>query len=101
MGIHEHPDHGSYGDHKDDLRRRLGRIEGQVRGVGRMVEEDKYCVDVLTQVAAIRAALDRVALTVLEDHVNGCVRGAIDSGDADAQMKELMGVFERFVAMRR
>jgi DNA-binding FrmR family transcriptional regulator len=93
--------HGSYGYRKDDLRMRLARIEGQVRGIGKMVEEEKYCVDILTQVAAVRAALDRVALGVLEDHMKGCVAGAVEQGDLSDKLAELQDVLARFVAMRR
>jgi len=91
---------GSYGYRKDELSARLNRIEGQVRGIGRMVEDEKYCVDILVQVAAIRAALDRVALGVLEDHVKGCVAGSTP-GEAEAMAEELLEVIERFVALRR
>ncbi|MGH2754058.1 MAG: metal-sensitive transcriptional regulator [Actinomycetota bacterium] len=101
MGISEATERpGSYGYRKDELGARLKRIEGQVRGVARMVEDEKYCVDILVQVAAIRAALDRVALGVLEDHVKGCVAGS-EPGEADAMAEELLEVLERFVALRR
>lgn len=92
---------GSYGYRKDDLRRRLGRIEGQVRGIMRMVDDDKYCVDILTQVAAVQAALDRVAVGVLEDHVKGCVSDAMGSAEGPERLDELVGVLERFVALRK
>jgi CsoR family transcriptional regulator, copper-sensing transcriptional repressor len=92
---------GSYGYRKDDLRRRLSRIEGQVRGVTRMVDEEKYCVDILTQIAAVQAALDRVALGVLQDHVNGCVKETVASEAGRERLSELVDVMERFVALRR
>jgi DNA-binding FrmR family transcriptional regulator len=101
MGIQAPAPRGSYGYRKDDLRRRLGRIEGQVRGIGRMVDDEQYCVDILTQIAAVRAALDRVAVGVLEDHVNGCIAEAIDSQQGKERLEELVGVLERFVALRR
>jgi CsoR family transcriptional regulator, copper-sensing transcriptional repressor len=63
---------------KDELKRRLARVEGQVRGVSKMVEEDRYCIDVLTQIAAIQAALDKVALGLLDDHARVCVIGGED-----------------------
>lgn len=91
----------SYGYRKDELRRRLGRIEGQVRGIARMVERGEYCVDILTQVAAVRAALDQVALGVLEDHVRGCVAEAVASEEGTERVRELVEVLERFVALRR
>ena len=101
MGITEAPERtGSYGHRKDELRRRLSRIAGQVRGIDRMVDEEKYCVDILVQVAAVRAALDRVALGVLEEHVKGCVATA-EPRDADAMSEELLEVIERFIALRR
>ncbi len=74
---------------------RLRRIEGQVRGLGRMVEDDRYCIDVITQVQAVRAALKRVEEEVLKDHVAHCVEHAIQSGDAREQRQkvaELMAV---------
>jgi len=81
---------------KPALLKRLHRIEGQVRGVAKMVEEDRYCVDVLTQVAAIQSALDATAMQLLANHTNGCVRNAIRSGDGDAAVDELMGLIKRF-----
>ena len=68
--------HG-YAPHKDALVKRLRRIEGQVRGIERMVEDDRYCVDILTQIAAVETALEAVASKVLEDHVTHCVAGAL------------------------
>ena len=65
---------------KDDYLKRLRRIEGQVRGVARMIDEDKYCVDVVTQVAAIQAALDKVSLGLLDGHIRGCVREECSNG---------------------
>ncbi|MBE3590354.1 MAG: metal-sensitive transcriptional regulator [Firmicutes bacterium] len=79
------------------LLRRLRRIEGQVRGVQRMVEEDRYCVDILVQLAAIRAALDEVGLVILADHTRGCVTDAIRSGDGEAVIEELLGAVRRLV----
>ncbi len=78
--------------------RRLGRIEGQVRGLARMVASDRYCIDIVTQIAAVRAALRRVEQEILRDHVAHCVEHAIASGDqADQRRKvaELMDVFGR------
>ncbi len=80
---------------------RLKRIEGQVRGITRMVEDDRYCIDVLTQVRAARAALARVETALLKDHLNHCIEGAIASGSASEQRKkaaeliELLGATER------
>ena len=84
-----------YGMHKQQLQTRLRRIEGQVRGVARMIDEDKYCVDVVTQVAAIQAALDKVSLGLLDGHIRGCVREEIESGGGDAKVDELLQVMDR------
>ncbi|MET4044956.1 metal-sensitive transcriptional regulator [Bradyrhizobium sp. RT6a] len=85
-------------DIKASLGKRLGRIEGQVRGLSKMVEEDRYCIDIVTQISAVRAALRRVEEEVLKDHVAHCVEHAIASGDkADQREKiaELMAVIGR------
>jgi CsoR family transcriptional regulator, copper-sensing transcriptional repressor len=86
----------------DALLRRLTRIEGQVRGLRRMVEEDAYCIDVLTQIAAVDKALDGVALKLLSDHTNHCVRDAVEHGGAEADEKigELLATVERFARTR-
>jgi DNA-binding FrmR family transcriptional regulator len=73
---------------KSKLTNRLSRIEGQVRGVARMVEEDRYCIDILTQVQAVRAALARVETELLKDHLDHCIEGAIVSGDAEEQRRK-------------
>jgi DNA-binding FrmR family transcriptional regulator len=85
----------SYSDDKAKILARLRRIEGQVRGVARMVEEDKYCVDVLTQLSAAIAGLRATGLLVLEDHIRGCVIGG-DPADREATLDELMTAIERF-----
>jgi DNA-binding FrmR family transcriptional regulator len=81
---------------KPQLLKRLNRVEGQVRGIARMVEEDRYCIDVLTQISAVRSALDAVALQLLRDHAHGCVRNAVRSGQGDAAIDELLVVVEKF-----
>src|ERR1041384_1794870 len=89
---------GMQADAKATTLKRLGRIEGQVRGLARMVEDDRYCIDVVTQISAVRAALRKVEEEVLRDHVGHCVEGAIASGDkADQRRKiaELMDVLGR------
>jgi CsoR family transcriptional regulator, copper-sensing transcriptional repressor len=83
---------------KDQLQTRLRRIEGQVRGVERMVDEDRYCIDVLTQIAAIQAALDKVALGLLDGHAHMCVIGA-ETGQQEARTAEMMAAVGRL--MRR
>ena len=81
---------------KETLLKRLRRIEGQVRGVERMVEEDRYCIDVVTQVTAIQAALDKVALELLEDHANHCVIGG-EPAKQDERTEELMAAVRRLL----
>jgi DNA-binding FrmR family transcriptional regulator len=84
---------------KDQLADRLARIEGQVRGVARMVEEDRYCIDVLTQINAVRAALDKVALGLLDAHARHCVLGAGGGpSDPEEQVQELMGAVGRMLS---
>jgi len=83
---------------KDQLAQRLARIEGQVRGIQRMVDDDRYCIDILTQISAIQAALDKVALGLLDDHARSCVLGADDDKKAD-RTEELMAAVARL--MRR
>jgi DNA-binding FrmR family transcriptional regulator len=85
----------SYSKDKAQLRRRLSRMEGQVRGIARMIERDEYCVDILQQTAALRAAVDALSILVLEDHVQGCVRTAAARGEADAYVDEVMDVVRR------
>ena len=94
--------HG-YTKDKDALVKRLHRIEGQVRGVERMVEDDRYCIDILTQVGAVSTALESLAFKILDGHVRHCVSGALASGDeADALEKteELLAAVHRFARTR-
>ena len=81
---------------KEQLLKRLARVQGQVGGVTRMVEEDRYCIDVLTQIEAARAALDKIALGLVDDHVRNCMRGG--KGASEEQVQELMGAVGRLVA---
>ena len=85
-----------YSATKEQLQKRLSRVEGQVRGISRMVEEERYCIDVLTQIAAAQAALDKVALGLLDDHAKHCV---IEAGDAERGEKtdELMAAVGRLL----
>ncbi len=85
----------SYTRDRAQLVRRLSRIEGQVRGIGRMIEREEYCVDILQQTAALRAAVDAVSIMVLEDHVQGCVRTAAERGEADQYVEEVLDVVRR------
>ncbi len=86
-----------YKSHKEQVQGRLRRIEGQVRGLQKMVEEDRYCIDVLTQVSAVKAALDAVALLLLQDHTEHCVVEAIQAGDGSPKIRELNEAVERLV----
>jgi CsoR family transcriptional regulator, copper-sensing transcriptional repressor len=92
-----------YTKDKDKLIKRLHRIEGQVRGVEKMVEDDRYCVDILTQISAVNTALESLAFKILDEHVRHCVSGALTSGDAeDAHEKteELLVAVQRFARTR-
>jgi DNA-binding FrmR family transcriptional regulator len=94
--------HGYVAD-KERLVKRLHRIEGQVRGIERMVEEDRYCIDVITQISAVTTALESLAFRILDDHVNHCVAGALASGDpveAETKSKELLEAVHRFSRTR-
>jgi DNA-binding FrmR family transcriptional regulator len=82
---------------KQQIEARLSRIEGQVRGLRKMVDEDRYCIDVLTQVNAVQSALDSVALLLLRDHTEHCVAEAIRSGDGGEKVRELSEAVERLV----
>jgi CsoR family transcriptional regulator, copper-sensing transcriptional repressor len=90
--------HG-YAGRRDELLTRLRRIEGQVRGLQRMLEEDRYCIDVLTQIASATRALQGVAMELLDEHVRHCVRDAIEQGPeaADAKVEEALDVIARLV----
>jgi DNA-binding FrmR family transcriptional regulator len=88
---HDHPAAPGYADTKDAQLKRLRRIEGQVRGIARMVEEDKYCIDVLTQVSAVTRALQSLSLSLLDEHVSHCVvQAARESDEAAAEKVEEM-----------
>src|SRR6059036_3918658 len=94
-----------YGYHADKpaLVKRLHRIEGQVRGIERMVEDDRYCIDILTQIGAVNTALESLAFKVLDEHVNHCVADALASGDPKAASKkseELLAAVQRFARTR-
>ncbi len=88
-----------YEVHKSELAARLRRIEGQVRGLARMVEDDRYCIDILTQVSSVTRALQGVGLLLLDDHVHHCVRDALEdgAGSADEKIDEAMQAIERLV----
>jgi CsoR family transcriptional regulator, copper-sensing transcriptional repressor len=88
-----------YTDRKDDYLKRLRRIEGQIRGLQKMVEDDKYCIDILTQISAATKALQSVAIALVEEHIAHCVANAIAEGgpEADAKVKEASDAIARLV----
>jgi CsoR family transcriptional regulator, copper-sensing transcriptional repressor len=90
-------------DSKGAMVKRLHRIEGQVRGIERMVEEERYCIDILTQIGAVTTALESLAQRLLEDHANHCVAGALAAGDreqAETKTRELLDAVQRFTRTR-
>jgi CsoR family transcriptional regulator, copper-sensing transcriptional repressor len=94
---------GTHGYDKETLIKRLHRIEGQVRGIERMVEDDRYCIDILTQIGAVNTALESLAFRVLDDHVNHCVADALAAGDtgvASEKSRELLDAVHRFARTR-
>ena len=104
-GMAQTPEHATrgYTPHRDQLLKRLARIEGQVRGITKMIEDDRYCVDILTQLGAVDTALEAVALKVLEEHVQHCVAGALASGDPEQAYEktaELLEAVQRFAKTR-
>jgi DNA-binding FrmR family transcriptional regulator len=92
-------DRPGYAPTKEQMRNRLSRIEGQVRGVSRMVEEERYCIDVLAQISAIQAALDKVAIGLVSDHIRECVIGAEGEQRAE-RTEELIEAIDRLLARR-
>jgi DNA-binding FrmR family transcriptional regulator len=92
-----------YVEEKDALVKRLHRIEGQVRGIERMVEDERYCIEILTQIAAATTALESVAFKIQDEHVNHCVAGALESGNAEVaaeKSRELLEAVHRFSRTR-
>jgi CsoR family transcriptional regulator, copper-sensing transcriptional repressor len=90
-------------DNKDAMIKRLHRIEGQVRGIERMVDEERYCIDILTQIGAVSTALESLAQRLLEDHANHCVAGALTASnreDAETKTRELLEAVQRFTRTR-
>ncbi len=82
---------------KDALIKRLKRIEGQVKGIQKMVEDDRYCVDILTQISAIRSAINKVGTIILENHMKGCVSESIKEGNSEEMINELMKTIDKFI----
>ncbi|GAB2532402.1 metal-sensing transcriptional repressor [Gracilibacillus alcaliphilus] len=94
--LHNHPSTPRSKGEQDVLINRLKRIEGQVRGIQKMIEEDRYCVDILIQISAIQAALKKVGFSVTERHMKHCVHDAVVSGKGDEAIEELMEVMTQF-----
>jgi DNA-binding FrmR family transcriptional regulator len=95
--MNEQPATYGYAMNKDAILKRLRRIEGQVRGLARMVEEDEYCIDIVTQVNAVQAALRSVSLGLIDDHVRHCVRDSIREDGGDEKVEELVAAVARMV----
>jgi CsoR family transcriptional regulator, copper-sensing transcriptional repressor len=95
-----HPEHPGYIGDKDKIKNRLHRIAGQVGGLERMVEEERYCIDILTQVSAVQAALDKVSLALLSEHTRHCVIGAQTAADREELTDEMMGAVGRLLQSR-
>jgi DNA-binding FrmR family transcriptional regulator len=92
----QHPAVAHSGAQTAALAKRLNRIEGQLRGIGRMIDEDRYCVDILTQVSAVQSALDALALKLLEHHLHGCVTHAVASGNGAHAIDDALAVIRKF-----
>ena len=95
MDMHAHTH--SYNEDKQEILVRLRRMEGQIKGIQKMIEEDKYCVDVLNQLSSIQAATQKVANIIMKDHIQGCVRNALTHNDhSEEHVNELISVVEKF-----
>lgn len=88
-----------YAGDKENIQKRMHRIEGQVKAIGRMVDDDRYCIDILTQIAAVESALKSVSMLLLDDHLDHCVREAVEQGGqvADAKLQEVSEAVSRLV----
>ena len=90
----------AYGTEKQKIVARLRRIEGQTRGLQRMVEEEKYCVDILTQIASVQAALEHVSLLLMENHLLHCVSEAVQQGDGEAKVNEMVDILRHYTGLQ-
>ncbi|MCG8538652.1 MAG: metal-sensitive transcriptional regulator [Clostridia bacterium] len=86
----------SYSNEKDSLLKRLKRVEGQVKGIQKMIEEDRYCNDILIQIAAVRSAINKVGGLILENHLKGCIKTSLESGKSDEAIDELIDTMIKF-----
>jgi DNA-binding FrmR family transcriptional regulator len=93
---HEHPPVARAAADTAALAKRINRIEGQVRGIGRMIAEDRYCIDILTQLSALQSALDALSLQLLEHHLHGCVQHAVREGNGEHAIDEALAVIRKF-----
>lgn len=89
-----------YAKHRKDVLDRLAKIEGQVRGLARMVEGDRYCIDILTQINSVQAALKAVSIGLLDDHVRHCVRESVESGGGEERMTEMVSAVARLIGTK-
>ncbi|MDA7027433.1 metal-sensing transcriptional repressor [Bacillus sp. CLL-7-23] len=96
MSEHEQMLNPKTSKEKEKMKNRLKRIEGQVRGIQNMIENDRYCIDILVQISAVQAAMQKVAFNLLENHTHHCVASAIKSGEGKEAIEELLDVFKRF-----
>lgn len=96
MSLHDHPSQPRTKDEKQAIINRLKRIEGQARGIQKMVEDDRYCIDILVQISAIQSALKQVGFSITERHIHHCVSDAIKSGEGHEIIDELMDVLMQF-----
>jgi DNA-binding FrmR family transcriptional regulator len=90
-----HPPHMVERKNKTGLANRINRIEGQVRGVGKMINDDRYCIDVITQISAVQSALDALSIQLLESHLAGCVQDAVRAGSGETAIAEVIGVMRK------
>lgn len=96
MSLHDHPSQPRTAAEKQAIINRLKRIEGQARGIQQMVEEDRYCIDILIQINAIQSALKQVGFSITERHIHHCINDAIQSGEGHEMIDELMNVLKQF-----
>jgi len=96
----ETPTHPGYIENKEKVKNRLRRISGQIGGIERMVDEERYCIDILTQISAAQAAIDKVALALLDEHTRHCVVGAGSAAEREARTEEMMDAVGRLLKSR-
>ena len=97
MAMEAHTHHYKYSENKESLKKRLNRIEGQVKGIKRMMDDNRYCIDIVQQLSAISSALSEVSLAVLQSHIEGCVTDAIRDENSEHHIKELMDTIRKAI----